>query len=300
VVLHHGVQKLLQNIGVQAVSLKFMAKHLEATLARLVKDHVVLAAPGKSQAGHRRVARTLSSAAGLGQAAGDLRTSIRSRSGLHAVLPAESPARPKRHGNNNMFLSLYHGLLIDYPGTRKVAVSHQAVYLMNVKARPMFAKEEGIYKVVEDFRKLKVFEVNCAPSCSHYRTALGSIRQPLVGNARIAAALNGGLVRVEDVDVAFLRSAIDFEPLTRLAAVKIGGHTHVGEAEDPSLAGAKEDGLMRKATMPAMLGLESTASLHSLDRGQTLPGRSIFKVWPHDPDCRGTWTLWPARLGLRA
>jgi hypothetical protein len=91
---------------------------------------------------------------------------------------------------------------------------------MNLKAKPVFQKEDGIYKVVDDFRKLRVFEVDCAASSVHFKSSLGNVRQNWVGNLRIARALNGALVRVDDLTEDFLRQAMDFESLD----FKLAGH----------------------------------------------------------------------------
>lgn len=93
---------------------------------------------------------------------------------------------------------------------------------MNLKAKPMFPKEEGIYKIVDDFRKIKLFEVNCAPSCSHFRTSFGNIRQNWVGNIRIATALNGSLINVSDIDQNYLSEVMNFDDLNRMLAKQPG------------------------------------------------------------------------------
>lgn len=89
---------------------------------------------------------------------------------------------------------------------------------MNLKAKPMFQKEEGIYKIIDDFRRIKLFEVNCAPSCSHFRTSLGNIRQDWVGNIRIATALNGSLLSVSQINEEFLIESMNFDDLNRMLA----------------------------------------------------------------------------------
>lgn len=82
---------------------------------------------------------------------------------------------------------------------------------MNLKAKPIFQKEDGIYKIVDDFRKLRLFEVDCAASCSHFKTSLGNVRQNWVGNLRIARALNGALVQSKDLTDSFLVQAMNFD-----------------------------------------------------------------------------------------
>lgn len=93
---------------------------------------------------------------------------------------------------------------------------------MNVKAKPMVGKEEGIYKIIDDFRKIKLFEVNCAPSCSHYRTSLGNIRQNWVGNLKVVTALNGGLLHVDDLTLRFFNEVMNFDHLSNVRAHRPG------------------------------------------------------------------------------
>jgi hypothetical protein len=81
---------------------------------------------------------------------------------------------------------------------------------MNLKAKPIFQKEDGIYKIIDDFTKIRIYEVDCAASCSHFKSSLGNVRQNWVGNLRIARVLNGAIIRVEDVSEDLLLNSMDF------------------------------------------------------------------------------------------
>jgi hypothetical protein len=91
---------------------------------------------------------------------------------------------------------------------------HQILWLLNFKAKSIFQKEDGIYKIVDDFRKLRVFEVDCAVSVNHFKSTLGNVRQNWVGNERVTRALNGLLIKDSEITEGFLKSSMDFSPLT--------------------------------------------------------------------------------------
>lgn len=126
VIFQKHIHKLLQNICVQAINVKFMQRHLEITISRLIKDYIVLASHAKSSTNAKKIPRSHSSAAGLGQLIADIRGSIKSKAGISAMMPVEGAAKDsgmKRGNTSNMFISLYHSLLIDYPGTKKVGLA---------------------------------------------------------------------------------------------------------------------------------------------------------------------------------
>ena len=100
---------------------------------------------------------------------------------------------------------------------------------MNIKSKAFFQKEDGIYKVIDDFRKIRLFEIDCAPSCSNFKTSLGNVRQKWVGNTRIARALNGALLVISDITEDFLIKAMDFSTILKKLADTVEYPEHTCE-----------------------------------------------------------------------
>lgn len=119
------IHKLLQNINIDAINLAFIERHLHMTISRLIKDYVVLANHTRQQK-DKKIPRIHSSNANLNlvsSQAADLRSSIKMKSGMQNMLPSEARLTEsvlKRGNTSNMFISLYHSILIEYPGTKKV------------------------------------------------------------------------------------------------------------------------------------------------------------------------------------
>jgi hypothetical protein len=84
------------------------------------------------------------------------------------------------------------------------------VYILNFKGKPTFLKEEGAYKIIDDFRKVRLFEVDCAVSCRNFRSSFGNIREENPGNGRLASGLGGRLMFAEELTKSELAKNMDF------------------------------------------------------------------------------------------
>lgn len=153
---------------------------------------------------------------------------------------------------------------------------------MNVKAKPMFIKEEGIYKIIDDFRKIKLFEINCAPSCSHYRTSLGNIRQNWVGNIKVATALNGGLLKVEDMNADFFRDVMNFDYLSSVRAHRAGIYHQLEDIARSVKRGPSGDSATLNSSMAGQREVDSLKRSEAIDHPQLTQeadgGSSIGKI----------------------
>lgn len=97
-----NIHKLLQNVNIDAINLGFMERHLQITISKLIKDLVVLSSQSRQQK-EKKIPRTTSS-----------------KSGLNLEKTTLPEKNWKKGNSSNMFISLYHSLLIEYPGTKKV------------------------------------------------------------------------------------------------------------------------------------------------------------------------------------
>ncbi len=101
---------------------------------------------------------------------------------------------------------------------------------MNFKSRPVFVKDDGVFKIIDDFRKIKMFEVDCAPSAGDYRSSFGNIRYGSSGNARLVNSLNGGFINIEDLNMDFLRKNHDFSSIMKKLAALSSSSLAISEA----------------------------------------------------------------------
>ena len=86
---------------------------------------------------------------------------------------------------------------------------------MNFRNKPVFSKDDGAYKIVDDFRKIKLFEVDCSSSARNYKSSLGNIRQSVIGNSRLVAGLNGEFMTVADLNHETFVKSQDFSCISK-------------------------------------------------------------------------------------
>ena len=122
VFLHKSIYKLAQNISIAGLSPEFMRHHVLISLTRLIKDHIVLVVSSRKEK-QSKMPRAHSTADGL-------KLAVQSRDDAGGKIGHATASKrhgeegaAKKGGGSHTFLSLYHSLLIDYPGRRRVACS---------------------------------------------------------------------------------------------------------------------------------------------------------------------------------
>lgn len=196
-VLHHKqdarwLTKILQNIYVGSISKDFMEQYLYISISRLIKDFIILQSTTRNQKDPEKHLDEPERA----DHAGNL------------------SKRPQ--GGSNSFINLYNYLLKEYHGRKRV------IYLMNFRGKPALVKDDGIYKIVDDFTKVKVFEIDCAPAMKHYRISQGNIRYDNPANKKLLRELNGSAMDIDDITEATMLKNLSFSSITsRTSSIEI-------------------------------------------------------------------------------
>jgi hypothetical protein len=107
--------------------------------------------------------------------------------------------------NANILQELYHVFLMDFHGVNRI------VFFLNFKNKGLPLKSVDLYKIVDDFTKLKIFEIDCLPYNKDYKTHLGAVRVINPDGIKILEFLNGGLIPLERVSKEFLRAIFSFD-----------------------------------------------------------------------------------------
>jgi hypothetical protein len=120
VFLHRSIYKLLQNVKVNSLGLDSLERLLQVSLTRLIKDHVLLAGSTAAR-GKAQLPKAHSISSNLNWVGQSKSVSEKKVKSPDVKADRGGDGSHKRGTfNNNSFLSLYHALLIDYPGRRRV------------------------------------------------------------------------------------------------------------------------------------------------------------------------------------
>ena len=233
VAVQKSMKKLLLNMPVNCVSLEddFMHHYLYTNISRMIKDPVLLnlAEPTvkvtKSPFGVLTKAEgdshKMVSFGGLDKhiheavdpSAGSPKKRQLTKAGTLAIDASSTKSAHSARQRHNIHVksitNVYHSALIQYTGRHKI------IFVLNLRNRPGFLKGDDIYKLVDDFRKIKYFEIDCAPSSRDFRTAFGGVREMIPCNDRLAAALNGGVMCIQDLDRSTWKKLLDFSTITK-------------------------------------------------------------------------------------
>lgn len=195
------LHKIMQNINVKLILEDVMKHHIHTSVTKIIKDCILI------------------------------NSNLKETEHALELLESQSKSNSKRRATvTNMFIDIYHNVMKQYHGKNRV------VYFMNFRGKSMLIKDEGIYKIIDDFRKLKVFEVDCAPSMRDLKTTQGNIRFANPGNAKLVAQLGGNLLDVGSLNYHTLKEHLNFSQLAKRSAKIRSMNAYFGLSPEVNLA----------------------------------------------------------------
>lgn len=85
--------------------------------------------------------------------------------------------------------------------------------MLNIKNKAMCPRDEVAYKSVDDFRKIRTYEIDCSTSSKDFKSTERTIRNYHPGNRKFTQALNGDILSVVELTAEKMKRNMNFPEL---------------------------------------------------------------------------------------